>query len=327
MAEFNLDFIAETPTAFGWQSHCTDWLQRVNTAFILQGGRQDISAIFHQLCVAAPQGSVWRFHDALCPEFLTGVILPERSLAALSPAWLPQGRPPRQAPTLSCIPISVGDELWREPQVPADIYRHLRIAREYLRDLSDFWQSVPALTSALSDLRDSLVATVLSHAPGGDPQILHAFGSSVSSHGPYAPVLDFPPGSVRRTLIAAPPGSSVSVALRLAAQVGVGRGHTAVLLHSSLDPAIVEHLYFTDMRWLVSHNVAPHWREPQPSDQTFDLTEAALGHQANDKLELWYRSYAQAYHLVWSASARMAPLQKSSGQAVPQSIWDRWVPA
>ncbi len=304
MALIPSEILAEAHTACGYRSYYGDWLQNIGSIIVLHGHYRTVSAVLKSFSVRLAQPS-WRFHDSVNPDLLTGLVIPGQGTAVVAASWLDDsgGRSSMQ----DIRHIRLEDTAERYPFPSPDVYRHLRIAKEYLLDIHDFWQHSTKLPGAVHDVQDILLNAFAApqEGPLGPRQSRHGFGTSLSVRGPYSSVGMRP--ARRRTLIISPPGSGVAELMRTLGHHAAERGDGVIFLHCGLDPEQVDHLYLPDRQWLISHSVAPHWQQPTMDDQVFDLTAVSEDRDTGDSLDTLYYLYAQAYHMAWAQISRETP--------------------
>jgi hypothetical protein len=320
MANFLRDFTADAHTADGYRNYHSQWLQNVSKTIVLHGHIQNVSAILYKVSEIYERESPMQFHHAVYPSMLTGLILPRHRLALVSPAWK----------TAGSTDIVIDDAPYFSVLPAPNVYRHLLVAREYLHDLHEFWQALPELETALGAARDTLLQAVAANSGEMAGTSLHTFGSVLSSQGPYSSLFSLPADSIRRTMIISPPASGISEIMVQVGAHAAEHGHTVIFMHNGLDSTTIDHLYLSDKDWLISHNVAPYWRDPSPSDEILDLTEPSLSHHASDTVELLYYLYAQAYHMAWAALACISPpaslqmARKFPGRSCRPCLHENW---
>ncbi|MCL4495927.1 MAG: hypothetical protein M1294_14080 [Firmicutes bacterium] len=311
MTEESIPLLAESYTAYGKQSFTRNWVRTMRQSVVINGDNSTVSAICHGLLKALDSHVTWTLSRAFNPGLLSGIILPNEKIAII-------GHSGRLSPwtqhTVShtlIIPENHQAQLdGQDPQVPHSVYRHLFIAKEYLQDLENLWTGVHSLTGRIEALEHDLIRSLSQSAPpfsSSSVETYHAFRSSLTSRGPFSFAHNDGARNIKRTLIASPLGSGVPAMLKRLGQKARQMGYRVLLLHCGLDPSHIDHVYFPDVSWLVSHNIAPHSTVPAPYDNVIDLTDGVGADLKNLslKIEKFSYLYAQAYNHAWEDFSRV----------------------
>ncbi|POB10625.1 hypothetical protein [Sulfobacillus sp. hq2] len=317
MAVAHYDILAAAHTAHGYRSYYAKWLKNARHIIALKGHYVTISAVLTAFADNLDGIELWRFHEPLNPNLLTGLVIPSRHTAIIMDhsSWQISGV------TAVIDTVSLDAPTVRYPSLPPDVYRHLRIASDYLQDIREFWRTVPQLSAAVHDVQQRLLEMVSVCPIPKAGQSFHAFGTALSSQGPYSPVTDASWPAKRRHLLISPPGSEIHALMAAVGKRALASGHSVLFLHCGINPDHFDHLYLPQSQWLISHCVAPHWQTPHTTDVTYDLTQASLTAGARDELDNLYFLYAQAYHKAWARIAEtMSPPTPVPAEEVQRGV-------
>ena len=322
MTEQYMPLLAESYTAYGKKSIYRNWLRQMRQSIIIDADASLLSAIFHRLLQSLDSHVLWALFRASNPEILSGVVLPNENIAVIGQPRNWNYRPSNTITHTLVVPgHSQNNEEVVGQKVPQSIYRHLFIAKEYLRDLEILWTGVQSLRRQIDALEHELIHSLDLSAPfyrTSTAETYHAFHSSLTSHGPFSVASATALVKVKRTLITSPPGSPISSMLKRVAQKATRMGHRVLLLHCGLDPSHIDHVYFPDLSWLVSHNLAPHSQVPTPHDHVIDLTDGFTGDRTHllPKIEKFLYLYADAYNQAWEDFSHLSdPCSRQSDPA------------
>ncbi len=312
MTEQNISLLAESHTAYGKKSFYRHWLRVMRHAVIIDTDPRVLSALCRRLWQSLHSHVLWTLFQASHPELLSGVILPNERIAIV-PRQKNGETHVTETDTIShTLRIPDPHQVYDDDDgqnASSSVYRHLFIANEYLKDLESLWASVQSLKRQIEAVEQDLISSLCLSAPQWPTSTLemyHAFHSSLTFHGPFSVATAVLP-NIRRTLIASPPGSPVPAMLKRVALKAARMGHPVLLLHCGLDPSRIDHIYFPELSWLVSHNLAPHSRAPAPHDNVMDLTDGFGKELTNlsPKIEQFLSLYAHAYNQAWEDFSRL----------------------
>ncbi|SMC02135.1 hypothetical protein SAMN00768000_0353 [Sulfobacillus thermosulfidooxidans DSM 9293] len=304
MKSWMMPLLAEAYTAYGRHTFYRQWVRSISQALVLEGDEPIVSAILHGLVKHLSSHNLWTFSVAHNPHLVSGVILSPENVAILGPSWLPYLPLGQSARWYESVTISPTRPI--TPQIPPGVFRHLFIAKEYLHDLQSLWDKQRRFHDELQDIQRRLIAQLPMHNQEDKILASHAFLSTLTPLGPFFLHQHVAPCHIRRTFIMSPLGADVSPLLKRVGLYAASHHHRVLFVHCGLDPSSIDHVYFPDLSWIISHNIAPHHIPARGTDEVITLT-APFIHGPKDcaQIENIYYLFAQAYHQAWEEISQM----------------------